>query len=129
MMYGVPQGSILGPLMFLLYVNDLPYHNFTSKIILYADDLVMYTSDSDWEKIDTVLTTDLQQLYSWSLYNRLTINHCKSKLQLFGTKRLLKTVESVNGITFGNTTLERVNEFNYLGIYLDSELNFEKNDG
>lgn len=123
--YGVPQGSILGPLMFLIYINDLPLLDLKSKVILYADDMIIYYSHPEWTNINQVLRNDLNKIYNWTLFNRLTINFSKSKFQIFGNKWKLNQLNYETKIDIGNETLQRVDRYNYLGITLDSELKFE----
>lgn len=123
--YGVPQGSILGPYMFVIYVNDLPILNLKSQLIMYADDLVLYYSDDNWLNTKATLELDLTHVYNWSLYNRLTINFSKSKYQVFATKQKLRHVYNESSITMLDKSLERVYTFPYLGVIIDCNLTFE----
>ena len=71
--FGVPQGSILGPILFIIYVNDLSLLNMSCKILQYADDTVLYTSGNNLEDISQKLQTDLSTLVQWCDMNQLTI--------------------------------------------------------
>lgn len=112
--------------MFLIYINDLPRLDLSSKVILYADDLVLYHSDLDWNSNYRNLQNDLFKILSWTYYNRLTINYSKSKFQILGNRSKLSKLNHVREITVGIHTLGRVDNYNYLGIDIDSELKFEK---
>lgn len=96
------------PLMFLIYINDLPLLDLQSKIILYADGMIIYYSDSDWKNISKVLSNDLNKNFNWTLYNRLTINFTKSKFQIFGNKWKLNKLNCESTLQVGNERLDHV---------------------
>lgn len=77
--YGVPQGSVLGPLLFIIYINDLEDWLQTDKLQLYADDTVMYAEGKTEEEVIDQLNTTLERLNNWCEANKITINVRKSK--------------------------------------------------
>ena len=83
---GVPQGSILGPLLFLIYINDITNTITNSNIKLYADDTVIYSSAKTINDAYEILQQDLSSMISWCKLNQLTINVNTTKAVLFGTK-------------------------------------------
>jgi hypothetical protein len=117
---GVPQGSILGPFLFLLYTNDLGniLSNDTS-IALYADDAKIYRRISSLEDCH-ILQKDLISLEKWSTIWKLNFNVNKCKLLSF--TRVLKFVFPY---TINNTPLERVTEFNDLGVSVSDDLSWK----
>ena len=87
---GVPQGSILGPLLFLLYINDIDQDLLHSKVQLYADDTVIYACHEQEEVAHLWVSEDLNLLTKWCGKNQLTININKTKMMTLGTKNMLK---------------------------------------
>lgn len=122
---GVPQGSVLGPLLFILYINDL-VKNFTScTYFLYADDLVMVLSDHDPVRIKTLIQEDLHALWSWCQANKLTVNTAKTKV--LWCHKQTQSLENLDiDLFLGNSKLEIVQVFNYLGVSIDKWLKFDK---
>ena len=88
--HGVPQGSILGPLLFILYLNDLPRVVKHCKISLYADDTCVYIASKGPQQLEEMLNEDLSSMCKWFSHNELLLNAKKCKLILFGTKKTVK---------------------------------------
>ena len=84
--YGMPQGSVLGPLLFILYTNDLPNTLTVSKSILFADDTTIYYSHSNLNTLYTNLNKDLQILNDWFKTNKLSLNVSKTQYMIFNKK-------------------------------------------
>ena len=94
---GVPQGSILGPLLFSIMVNDLPHVVHKCKIMLYADDAVLFYSSPYPDEIEETLNTELQNVYKWVNDNGLALNLLKTQFMLFGSSNnLLKITKPIS---------------------------------
>ena len=121
---GVPQGSILGPLLFLLYINDIDGTVEGSKVRLYADDTGLYASHKYPEIAINTVQKDLDRICKWCDRNQLTINVSKTKGMIFGNRDVIKKT-TLSKFKIKNQELSYVTSYNYLGIKLDSQLNFE----
>ena len=86
-MYGVPQGSILGPLLFLLFINNLPLYSSNVFTDRYADDTTLYDVQDSMEQIKTNLQTALYNLYIWCRSNGIILNSSKTKVMLVTTNQ------------------------------------------
>jgi hypothetical protein len=118
--YGVPQGSILGPLLFILYINDIVNCSEVLQLYLFADDTTVFHSDSDFQKLITVLNFELNKLNMWFKANKLSVNVQKTKYILFGFKTA--PVSDSYSLMLDSYTLERVNSIKFLGVYIDEKL-------
>lgn len=118
---GVPQGSHLGPLLFVLFVNDLANVISYSRILMYADDVKLYLHYKDPHD-SAQLQSDLNSLHNWSLQNDMAINFSKCKTMTFTRKKTLH----INNYHLHNITLTNVEYICDLGIYMDRKLSFNK---
>ena len=120
---GVPQGSLLGPLLFIIYINDLVDCVKICKIQLYADDTVLYFSHTSVQNIQSALNSDLQNVYRWICQNKLSVNCEKTVCMLFGDKHLLSK-NNVLTVSLHNNPLNQVRKFKYLGLLCDENLHW-----
>ena len=120
--YGVPQGSVLGRLLFIMFTNDLVNCIRNSNVLLYADDTVIYRNDFCFDRNYRNIQGDLNCLHKWCFTNRLTINGRKTKVVIFGNnpKKVVNKPLHIN-----RTVLSYKKQYKYLGVILDSKLNFE----
>ena len=122
--YGVPQGSVLGPLLFTIYVNSLPSVLTSCSIHCYADDVTLWFSDRNQNVIHQKLQQGVHEVVSWFRSNKLFVNGSKTKWMMLGTSQELSKLGVVRDVTIGDQVIERVQSFTLLGLTLDPDLNF-----
>lgn len=115
---GVPQGSHLGPVLFLLFINDLPNAVTESNLLMYADDVKIFIS-CDNAPDHVRLQYDLDAFYTWCKINLMELNLKKCKHMMFSRSRPI-----ISQFTLGGSSLELVDSFIDLGILLDRKLTF-----
>ena len=122
---GVPQGSILGPLLFLLYVNDMT-QAVNSDLLLYADDACLIYTGKDINTIEEQLNTDFSSLCDWFVDNKLSVHFGEEKTKsiLFGTKRQLKNQRDLY-LRYEDIEIKQHSKVTYLGCILDNDLSGE----
>ena len=121
---GVPHGSILQPLLFLCYINNLLKHLSHTTVSMYTDDIAILSVGKDIEVIESNLQQDMTILCNWFDANKLSLNKTTSKTMLVTSSRSQLKTTNLN-ITANGISFEPVSSFKYLGIELDRNLNFE----
>ena len=128
--YGVPQGSCLGPLLFLIYINDLPFSLKKGKVTMYAYDTSIYYSSRNMEDINQTLNSELHHLKQWLQGNKLSLNVLKTQALVVGSKpKIKKFTERVVGppqFLIGDAQVENVDHTKYLGVMIDKNLNWSE---
>ena len=121
---GVPQGSVLGPLFYIIYANDLPDIASNCNVAMYADDTILYTANRDFGRSVKKMQEDLNSLSRWCLTNGISMNVDKTKIMTFGRPKMINDLQPYE-IMLNEIPIQRVTSYKYLGITLDSQLNYK----
>lgn len=121
--FATPQGSVLGPLLFLLFINDVFNLNLHGKMVLFADDSTIAYTGTDANDLNNKIRGDIELLQKWFEKNKLTLNISKTKLLPI---RMNAVDQNFLKIKIDNKYIELVNSFNFLGITLQSDLKWDK---
>ena len=126
---GVPQGSCLGPLLFLIYINDLPQAVQDSNVSMYADDTSLCYQSHDLTRLNEAINSDLTKLDTWLQGNKLSLNVAKTHSMLISTKQKLNILKGQNEdlkLKIRDNELEVVKKTKYLSLQIDCSLDWKE---
>ena len=127
--YGVPQGSCLGPVLLLLFINDMPLSLHLSKLTMYADDTSLAYASNSIDDITESMNAELENLRKWLHGNKLTLNVAKTTSMVIGTNRKLHQRDSGDLIQahfkISGEETEQKTSVKYLGVILDNEMKWK----
>ena len=127
---GVPQGPCLGPLLFLVYINDLPFCLNKGKVTMYADDTAISHSSSCLSKLQYDLNQDLVNLQNWLHGNKLSLNVVKTESLIIGSRpniqKIEKQTEAKPSFEIGDQKIHMITDTKYLGVQIDDKLQWDR---
>ena len=124
--YGVPQGTALGPNLFILYVNDIIKYVNKCNIQMFADDTMIYIVGDNVNDIISILNEELNIIDIWLTYNNLKLNINKTKYMIIKSKHNLVDVNNNDILSINKSDIEKVSEIKYLGVIIEQNLTFNK---
>ena len=121
---GVPQGSVIGPLLFLIYINDLPNISDVLKFYLFADDTNIYYESNSLQILEKTINKELNKLYLWLNVNRLSLNIGKTNFIIFHPYN--KPMKKRITIKINKKAIKEKESIKYLGVLIDSTLSWKQ---
>uniref|UniRef100_A0A3B5QAJ9 Reverse transcriptase domain-containing protein n=1 Tax=Xiphophorus maculatus TaxID=8083 RepID=A0A3B5QAJ9_XIPMA len=124
---GVPQGSVLGPKLFILYINDIVKISNLIKYIIFADDTSIFCTGENIQQLSKVINTEIEKLQHWLKNNKLFVNLDKTKFMIFGNNK--KQENNPIKISIDSVNLEEIHEIKFLGVTLDNKFSWKPHIG
>ena len=122
---GIAQRTVLGPLIFIFYINDCELVLEHAKISMFADDCILYCVGNNWNNVHACLQRDLTSFVSWADSNMLKLNENKTQAMIVGTRNRLRKIIDPIPLIIKGSNIKFVNRYNFLGFVLDSEMNLQ----
>lgn len=125
---GIPQGSVLGPLLFNIFINDLPLSVSSPNVTcgLFADDCSLITEGTDISHINRTLQISLSEILNWCSHNQMVLNPEKTKCMVVTTRQKHQIQKLSLDLVLQNQPIEQVSEHRHLGVILDDRLSWQK---
>ena len=117
---GVPQGSILGPLLFVIYINDLSMISCVIELILFADDTNLFLHGISLSSLELRLNRELENLSTWFKVNMLSLNPKKTNYMIFTQKT--NVTDTLMNIKTDNVPIQKVHQTRFLGVIINDKL-------
>ena len=122
---GIAQGTVLGPLIFVFYINDIIQVITKAKISMFADDCILYLEGNEFNSMHRKLQSELDVFIGWCQKNGLKVNSSKTKAMIVSTNNRLKTFKNTPKFIIMGKPLDYVVQYNYLGIILDNQMSLQ----
>ena len=121
--WGVPQGSVLGPLLFLIFINDIP-HASDLGTWLFADDTSLVLSASSLSELQTLMNHQVDLVHDWLLANRLSVHYVDKSQYMLINKNMNVSITDNFELKMGNHVIERTKSYRYLGLLVDEKFSW-----
>ncbi len=116
---GLQQGSNLGPLLFLTYVNDLPNCLDSASASMFADDTNITITGQTVQELQTNLNNNLEKVHQWLLANKLTLSYDKSEYMIIGSRQKIASMQEEPIVSIGNEPIKKISKCKTLGVIID----------